>query len=72
MWLLILQFVLHFPAFLKTIMELWKLIKTLNGDEKAAYVERLKPILKTAIKDKVMPVSEDVFKQMRDEILAKG
>lgn len=47
MWLLILQFILNFPALIKTIIEIWKLIKQIKDPEqKVAYEAKLKTVLK--------------------------
>lgn len=71
MWLLILQFILNFPALLKTIMELWRLIKSLGDDDKkAAYTERLRELMKRCKNGKCVNVADqNEFEALRKEIL---
>ncbi len=45
-FLLILQFIINFPSFVKAVIEIWKLIKEiLDPKEKAAYEGRFKSVL---------------------------
>ncbi len=73
MWLLILQFILNFPALIKTIIEIWRLIKELiDESEKAAYKKKLMGILLKGNKSKVMAASEvSTLESLLDELKAK-
>lgn len=45
-FLLILQFILNFPSFVKAVIEIWKLIKEIiDPKEKEAYKARFKMVL---------------------------
>ena len=47
MWLMILQFLINFPSLVKTVIEIWKLIKQIrDSDQKKVFEERLRAVIK--------------------------
>jgi len=59
MWLLILQFILNFPALIKAIIEIYKLIKEiLDPKEKEAYKSRFKMVLMRCNNKKTVATSD--------------
>jgi flagellar motor switch protein FliG len=72
MWLQIIAFIINFPALIKTILELVRLIRSLTGSDKTQYETQLSEFLKKCNQAKSMEMSDhDVLERMRQDILNK-